>query len=73
MSTRNQTFLMMKHYKNIGFTVKAKRFMGLGERYSNLILEHGEYTMFADNPSMTSFDNGYGDWQGPGYHPVVFI
>jgi hypothetical protein len=41
MSTVNQTILMMKHYKQIGFTVKAQKIMGLGERDASLLLGTG--------------------------------
>lgn len=39
ITTKNQTFLMMSHYQEIGFRVKSRKFFGLGERVSSYFLK----------------------------------
>lgn len=73
LTTVNQSFIMMQHYKEIGFRVpKTTRFMGLGERNAPLFLKNGTYTLFADQKDF-SYDLGYGESQGYGYHPMLVM
>jgi alpha-glucosidase (family GH31 glycosyl hydrolase) len=73
MSTVNQSFIMMQHYKEVGFRIpKTTRFMGLGERNGPLFLKEGTYTLFAEQRDF-SYDMGYGEPQGYGYHPLLML
>ena len=62
----------MTHYQEIAFRVASTRFMGLGERNSNLFLKQGLYTVFANKADFT-YETGYGDRQGYGFHPFLIM
>lgn len=50
LTSTNQSFIMMQHYKEIGFRVpSALRFMGLGERNAPFFLNEGTYALFTDH------------------------
>lgn len=73
MTSVNQSFIMMNHYKEIGFRVaRTTRFMGLGERNGPLLLKNGNYTLFSEQKDF-SYDSGYGDAQGYGYFPILIV
>jgi Glycosyl hydrolases family 31 len=73
MTTQNQSFIMMQHYKEVGFRmIKTSKFIGLGERNGPLLLKEGNYTLFSEMKDF-SYDMGYGDVQGYGFHPILLM
>jgi len=49
LSTKNQKFIMMNNYLEIGFRVRATRFFGLGERIGDFLLKPGNYTLLGSS------------------------
>ncbi len=73
LTTTNQSFIMMKHFQELGFRVKATRFFGLGERNGNFLLRPGNYTLIGSADADYNFDLGYGERQGYGQHPLLIM
>ena len=60
LSTKDQRFIMMKQYLEIGFRVRATRFFGLGERNGDFFLKPGNYTLLGSSDADFSYDLGQG-------------
>jgi hypothetical protein len=73
LSTLNQSFIMMTHFQELGFRVKATRFFGLGERNGNFLLKPGNYTLLGSVDADFNYDLGYGERQGYGQHPLLIM
>ena len=60
LTTKNQKFIMMSHYQEIAFRVRATRFFGLGERNGDFLLKPGNYTLLGSSDAEFNYDLGQG-------------
>lgn len=61
----------MEHYQEIGFRVLGNRFFGLGERVGSLLLKPGNYTLMSSLSADYNIEDGTGQPQGYGTHPII--
>ncbi len=71
LDTKNLSFILMNHYKEIGFRIYSNRLMGLGERVGSLLLQPGNYTLMSSLNADYNIDDASGRPQGYGNHPII--
>lgn len=72
LSTQNRSCLLFDKYMKFGFNIPEAKVYGLGQRTHDMLLEEGNWTMWA-HPADDPYDDGQGGFEENGQHPFVFF